>query len=83
MNSLYQEMVKNQLSQNNQFSQIFKMVKNSSNPQQLITNMLQSNPKYKQTLDMIQSSGKSPKDLFYAMAKQKGVNPDDILNMLK
>ncbi len=62
---------------------MFQTLKNSKNPQQLLMNMAQQNPKTKQVLDMINSSGKSPKDLFYAMAKQKGIDPNQILNMLK
>lgn len=32
---------------------------------------------------MIQSSNKSPKELFYFMAQQKGIDPNIILDMLK
>ena len=76
-------MMQNQVPQLNQLKQMFNTVKNSNNPQQLIMNMMQTNPQMKQIMNMIQQSGKSPKDLFYQLAQQKGINPDQILNMLK
>jgi hypothetical protein len=57
-------------------------MRGAKNPQQLLMNMAQQNPQIKQTLDMINNSNKSPKDLFYEMAKQKGVDPNQILSML-
>lgn len=86
MNSLYQQVMGKNLSLPNNFAQIKQMmnaVKNSSNPQQLIGNMMNQNPQIRQVMNMVQSSGKSPKDLFYEMAKQRGINPDEIINMLK
>lgn len=79
MNQLFQQLNSN----TNPLVNAFKMMKGARNPQQLLNNMMQSNPQMKQTMDMIKSSGKSPKDLFYEMAKQKGVNPDSILSQLK
>ena len=32
---------------------------------------------------MIQNSNKSPKELFYDIAQQQGVDPESILSMLK
>ena len=85
MNSLYQEMMGNQNLPNNlrQIKQMANLVKNVNNPQQLLTNLVNQNPQMKQVLDMIQTSGKSPRDLFYEMANQKGVDPNQILNLLK
>lgn len=42
------------------------------------------NPQIQQ-LQMIKKlvGDKNPKDVFYALCKQKGVNPDEILSMLK
>ena len=60
-----------------------KLFKGASNPQQLIQNLAKQNPQLQQVMAMIQNSGKSPKDLFYELARQKGVNPDDILKQLQ
>lgn len=45
--------------------------------------MINQNPQMKQVMEMVNKNGGNPKDAFYALAKEKGVNPDDILNMLK
>ena len=81
MNSLYQQMMANQMPNNMQ--QLVNLFKNARNPQQLIANMVNQNPQAKQILNLLQTSGKSPKDLFYEMAKQKGVDPNQIINMLQ
>ena len=84
MNKLYQEMMQNNQAQPyGQIKQMMNALRNSSNPQQLFLNMLGNNPQIKQTIQMIQQSGKSPKDLFYQMAQEKGVDPNQILNMLQ
>ena len=79
MNSLYQQLH----DVNPQLTQMANMMKASSNPQQLLMTMAQNNPKTRQILDFINKSNQSPKDLFYSMAKQKGINPDSIINLLK
>ena len=66
----------------NQIKQIANLFKSSANPQQLISNLMNQNPQIRQVMNMVQSSGKSPKDLFYELAKQKGVDPNQIINML-
>ena len=87
MNTLYQQMTNNQSQslQNNfkQIKQMMNMCKGASNPQQLIMNLANQNPQMKQVINLIQNSGKSPKDLFYEMAQQKGIDPNQIINMLQ
>lgn len=83
-NSLFQSLSPS--SQNNGISQIkniMQLMRGNANPNQVLQMAAQTNPQLKQVMDMVQQSGKSPKDLFYEMAKQKGINPDDILNQLK
>lgn len=43
----------------------------------------QINPQIKAVMDMVKNSGMSAKDLFYKLAKEKGIDPDAILNQLK
>ena len=59
------------------------MIQSASNPSAAMQELISRNPQIKQVLDAIQKSGNNPKDAFYALAKEKGVNPDDILNALK
>ena len=78
-NSLYNQLNKNQLSQNN----MINMLKNIKNPQQLIMNMANSNPHVANVLKEVQANGGNAKDLFYRKAKEMGVDPNSILNNLR
>ena len=44
--------------------------------------MANSNPELKQIMQMLSSSNSSPKDLFYKMAKEKGMSDNDIEQFL-
>ena len=78
-NSLYNQLNKNQLSQNN----MINMLKNVKNPQQLIMNMANSNPQVASVLKEVQANGGNAKDLFYRKAKEMGIDPNSILNNLR
>jgi hypothetical protein len=59
------------------------VVRNSRNPQMMLMELAQSNPQMKQAIEYIGQNGGNAKEAFYTLAKQKGVNPDAILNMLR
>ena len=65
-----------------QILQLWNIVKNSSNPQQILTEAMNQNPQFKKAMDTINSLG-DPKAAFYAMAQQKGKDPNSILGLLK
>ena len=67
---------------NNNVRQMANMMKTMRNPQAMLNQMAQNNPQAKQMMDLLQS-GTSPKDLFYQMAQEKGVDPEEILNMFR
>lgn len=87
MTKLYQQLNQSQLSRNNNsnggLQQMINMVSHSNNPMQLMQTMAQSNPQLQSILNLIQTSQKSPKDLFFEMARQRGVDPQQILQMLQ
>ena len=87
MTKLYQQLNQSQLSRNNNnnggLQQIINMVSHSNNPMQLMQTMAQSNPQLQSILNLILTSQKSPKDLFFEMAQQRGVDPQQILQMLQ
>lgn len=87
MTKLYQQLNQSQLSRNNNsnggLQQMINMVSRSNNPMQLMQTMAQSNPQLQSILNLIQTSQKSPKDLFFEMAQQRGVDPQQILRMLQ
>lgn len=62
---------------------LINSVKFASNPNQAIADMINSNPQMVKVFDLLKNSGKSPKELFYELAKQKGVDPNKILKQLQ
>jgi len=85
MNSLYQQLnptVNNlSLSRNSNIQNIISLFKNSPNPQMLLNNLIKNNPQMQNLYMLIQNSNKTPKELFYTMANEKGVDPNSILNL--
>ena len=66
-----------------QIMQMMQMVRSAGNPQAMVQNMAQNNPQMKQAIDFIKQNGNDPKKAFYALAQQKGVDPDEILRTLQ
>lgn len=62
----------------NKFQTITNNLKAISNPQSLIKSMA-NNPQ----LQAVINKYGNPKTAFYEIAKQQGINPNDILNMFK
>jgi hypothetical protein len=58
------------------------MVQSAQNPQAMIMQMMQTNPNVQKAMDYMKQFS-DPKTAFYNLARQKGVNPDDVLNSLK
>lgn len=83
MNSLYQQLNKSPSSQNNSVVNVFKSLRTMSNPTEALNTMVRNNPRFKSVLNMMHTSKMSPKDLFYTLAQQKGVDPESILNQFK
>lgn len=85
MNSLYQQLnSKNQaFPLNNNLQQLINIFKASSNPQQAINRIIQNNPQLKNLYSLIKNNNKNPKDLFYSLANQRGVDPNSILKLLQ
>ena len=66
-----------------QIKQMMQMVRTAGDPQAMISQLVQTNPQMRQAMELIKASGNDPRRAFYALAEQKGINPDDILNQLK
>ena len=63
--------------------QMMQMFKSASNPQMFIQSMMQNNPNSANIMQLIQANGGNPKAAFYALAKQRGINPEDFLKALQ
>lgn len=68
---------------NPQIKQLMQTVQMASNPQTAIQQLMSTNPAMKQAIEYVNANGGDPKEAFYKLAQEKGVNPDDILNSLK
>ena len=58
------------------------MYKSASNPQAFVQSMIANNPRSVEIMNMINASGGDPKAAFYAVAKQRGIDPDQFLKSL-
>ena len=76
-------MSKLQGSQFGQLKQMANLIKTAKNPQMMINQMLQNNPNYKQAVDFVNQNGGNAKEAFYSLAKQNGLDPNEILNMFR
>lgn len=85
VNPMLQALAKNQQLPNNlsQIKNMITMIRNSNNPQAMLNNMLSQNPQMQQVMSYINQNGGNAQQAFYKMAQEKGVNPDEILNLLK
>lgn len=68
--------------QNNAFG-IIGMLKNSKNPNMMLQQLASNNPVVANTMNLINQYGGDPKRAFYEEVKKKGINPNQILGMLK
>ena len=59
--------------------QMVQSLKAIGNPQM----MLQQMPQYRQVMEYVNQNGGDAKSAFYAKAKEMGVDPDEILKMLR
>lgn len=59
------------------------MLKSAKNPEMFLQNMMSQNPQVKQAMDYVNANGGDAQKAFYSLAKQKGIDPEQILNMLK
>ena len=63
--------------------QMMGMLNTAQNPQAMMNQLMANNPNMKQAIDLIKQSGGDPQKAFCALAEQKGVDPQEILNMLQ
>ena len=60
-----------------------QMLSGNNNSQAMLQMLAAQNPQLRQVLDYVQQSGGDPKEAFYKLAQEKGVDPNQIINMLK
>lgn len=80
MNPILQTLNQGNMSRLGQVKQMAQAFKATSNPQVLASRIIQNNPKITQ---IINQYGGDPKTAFYKYAEANGIDPDEVLNMLK
>lgn len=60
-----------------------QMYKAAGNPQAFVQNMLNQSPNKNEILGIINAANGDYKAAFYMMAKQKGVDPEQFLSLLR
>ena len=63
--------------------QMISLLKSSGNPQALLNQLMMTSPNMKQVMEIVQQYGGDANRAFYALAEQKGINPQEILDLLK
>ena len=61
---------------------MMNMIRGAQNPQAMMNQLLMNNPNTKQVMDLVNAAGGDPQKAFYQLAQQKGINPQDILDMI-
>ena len=66
-----------------QMAPIRNMLKSARNPQAMLQQMMSNNPQYKQVMQLVNDNNGDAKKAFYSLADQMGVDPEQILSMLR
>lgn len=63
--------------------QMMSFAKMSRDPQAAIMSMMGNNPQMQQVMSLIQNNGGDAMQVFRQIAQQNGIDPQEILDMLK
>ena len=66
-----------------QLRQMISMVRSSGNPKLILNQLIQTNPQLRQVTEIIQQYGGDANKAFYDIAQKNGINPQEILDLLK
>ena len=66
-----------------QIKQTLNVVRSARNPQAALMNVMGNNPQLRQVQNIVQQHGGDPMQAFRAMAEENGLDPDEILSMIR
>ena len=82
--AILQQLGKNNMSQMLQpVKQMMNMVRSAQNPQAALNQLIMNNPQMKQVMDIVQKHGGDPMTAFRKEAEAAGMDPNEIMNMLR
>ena len=63
---------------------LMQFLNGGGDPQKLVEQILQQNPQARQLMQQIKNTanGRSPKEMALQLAKQKGIDPDQLIQMV-
>lgn len=75
----------NPLNHNNPVNTMLQFLNGGGNPQQLARQLMQQNPQIRQTMEQLHgmSNGQNPKDIAMQLAQQRGIDPDQIMQIAR
>lgn len=66
-----------------QIKQIMQMVRSAGDPQAMLRQLAMNNPQVRQVMEIVQRHGGDPMAAFRAEAEARGVDPEEILRMIR
>lgn len=69
--------------QDQSWANLFSALRRSPNPQAMFQQMAMQNPQIQQVMAYVNQCGGDPRTAFFNMAKQKGIDPNQILSLLQ
>ena len=66
-----------------QIKNVINTIRSARNPQAMLSQMAQNNPQVQQVMNIVNQNGGDPQRAFYQLAQQKGIDPNEILKMLR
>lgn len=67
----------------NDLIQLVNTINNYNNPQMIASQMMRENPRLGQELNMLLQNGKSPQQAAFELMRQRGLNPQQLVSMLR
>ena len=67
----------------NKLKGMMNLMKSGGNPKGMMQNMLMSNPKYGAVMDLVNQYGGDARAAFYGECQKAGIDPNQIISMLK
>ena len=82
--AILQQLSRNSMAQMAQpIRQMMSAVRSAQNPQLALNNLIMQNPQMKQVMDIVQKHGGDPMTALRKEAEAAGINPEEIMGMLK
>ena len=66
-----------------QIKQMINMVRSAGNPQAMLNQMVMNNPRMQEVMQIVQRHGGDPMTAFRKEAEARGIDPEEIMGMLK